>query len=445
MLFKKTPRRHVVIIGNGIAGVSCARALRERDKRCRITLISGESPHFFSRPALMYIYMGHMRYENTKPYEDWWWTKRKINLLQAWVTQIDTARKWLTFAGSAGGIGYDQLVIATGSQPNKFGWPGQDLERVSGLYSLQDLQRLEAISHEIEHGVIVGGGLIGIELAEMLHSRGKHVTILAREQTYWSNALPLEESQMVTDVIRASGIDLRCGEELAEIVDDGAGRACGIKTKRGEHIECQFVGLTAGVRPNLSALAGSDIPTGRGVLVDFSFRSPTEDVFAIGDCAEMVTPDGERNRIEQLWYTGEMHGNVLAAVLCGEAATYDRGIWFNSAKFIDLEWHTYGEVPSAGRPTRATVSQLYWEAADKRHAFRLIFEHDKLIGVNAMGIRYRHKICEQWIAQGLDLEGVLQRLPQGNFDPEFYRKYETQIAQHFRAQAASQGQAGAAA
>lgn len=436
MFFKKKPRRHVVIIGNGIAGVSCARALRARDKKCRITLVSGESPHFFSRPALMYIYMGHMQFENTKPYEDWWWAKQRIDLRQAWVTHIDTSKKWLTFAGNAGGLSYDQLVLATGSQPNKWGWPGQDLERVSGLYTLQDLQYLESISDEIQHGVIVGGGLIGIELAEMLHSRGKHVSILAREETYWSNALPLEESQMVTRVINAAGIDLRCGAELAEIVDDGAGKACAVKTKAGEQIDCQYVGLTAGVRPNLSALQGSDIPTGRGVLVDRSFRTQVDDVFAIGDCAEIVAPEGQRNTLEQLWYTGEMHGNVLAAVLCGEDQTYDRGIWFNSAKFIDLEWHTYGEVPPAGRPVRDSVKQLYWEAGDGLHSFRLIFENEALIGVNAMGIRYRHKICEKWIADGLSLDAVLNDLPAGNFDPEFYRKYEREIAAQFRSQAA---------
>ena len=439
MLFQKKPGRHVVIVGNGIAGVSCARALRRRDKQARITLVSGEGPHFFSRPALMYIYMGHLTYEGTKPYEDWWWQKQRIGLRQAWVTHIDTQKKWLSFAGEAGGLGYDQLVLATGSKPNKFGWPGQNLERVQGLYSLQDLQTLEAVSHEIQHGVIVGGGLIGIELAEMLHARGKKVTILSREQSYWDNALPREESLMVSEVIAESGITLHSGTELKEIVDDGQGRACGVVTGTGEKIACEFVGLTAGVSPNLSALKGSEIPTGRGVLVDFSFRSSVEDVFAIGDCAEIVTPEGQRNRIEQLWYTGQMHGEVLADVLCGDDRTYDRGIWFNSAKFLDLEWHTYGEVPPAGFPVRPGLRQVYWQAADKRHAFRLVLAGDAVVGVNAMGIRYRHKVCERWIAEKRSAEYVLNNLKEGNFDPEFYHRYEGAIVSSLRAQVAQAG------
>lgn len=434
MVFGRKKGRHVAIIGNGIAGVTTALALRRRDKKVRITLISGESDHFFSRPALMYIYMGHMRYENTKPYEDYMWRKQRIDLKRGWVEQVDAANKTLGFRGGET-LEYDQLVLATGSTPNKFGWPGQDLERVQGLYSLQDVESLEAISHEIEHGVIVGGGLIGIELAEMLHSRGKRVTILAREQSYWDNAMPREESLMVGELIREGGIDLRCETELAEIVDDGKGRACAVVTGDGERIECQFVGLTAGVRPNLSALQGSDVPTGRGVLCDFSLRAQVDDVFAVGDCAEIVTPEGERNRIEQLWYTGRMQGEILARVLAGEDASYDRGIWFNSAKFLDLEWHTYGQVPPAGRPAPDGVTQVYWEDAAKRHGFRLVMNAEgHVIGVNAMGIRYRHVICERWIAEKRTPDYVLDNLADGNFDPEFYHRYEPTIVGSLREQ-----------
>ncbi|MDP4664362.1 MAG: NAD(P)/FAD-dependent oxidoreductase, partial [Salibacteraceae bacterium] len=71
--------KHVVIIGNGIAGVTCARHIRKRSN-AKITIISGETDHFFSRTALMYIYMGHMKYEHTKPYEDWFWEKNRIDL-----------------------------------------------------------------------------------------------------------------------------------------------------------------------------------------------------------------------------------------------------------------------------------------------------------------------------------------------------------------------------
>ena len=94
--------------------MTTARAVRARDKKCRITLISGESLHFFSRPALMYIYMGHLTERNTRPFEEWFWKKTRIERLQAWVKFIDVDAKRVDFADDTASLTYDQLVIATG-------------------------------------------------------------------------------------------------------------------------------------------------------------------------------------------------------------------------------------------------------------------------------------------------------------------------------------------
>ncbi|WP_332911127.1 FAD-dependent oxidoreductase [Algoriphagus boritolerans] len=150
--------RHVVIIGNGISGVTCARHLRKMDEGVRITLVSGESKYFFSRTALMYVFMGHMKFEHTQPYENHFWEKNRIELKEAWVEKVDFTRKSLVFT-SGEKLGYDSLVIATGSKYNKFGWPGQDLPGVQGLYSKQDLELMEGNTREnVRHAVIVGGG-----------------------------------------------------------------------------------------------------------------------------------------------------------------------------------------------------------------------------------------------------------------------------------------------
>ena len=181
-------------------------ALRELRPDWRITLISGESTYHYSRPALMYVYMGHMRYEDTKPFPDALWKEKRIDLVRAWVTGIDTAAKRLALH-EGGPIEYDRLLVATGSVSNKFGWPGQDLDGVQGLWGLMDLKRLYETTKRAKSAVIVGGGLIGIELGEMLHSRGIHVTFLVRERSYWSNILPAEESAMVNREIERHGLD----------------------------------------------------------------------------------------------------------------------------------------------------------------------------------------------------------------------------------------------
>ena len=110
---------HVAIIGNGITGVSAAFRLRELDPDCRITMISGESTHHYSRPALMYVFMGHMTYKDIKPYEDHEWAERRIDLVRDWVVSIDHAQRRLQMHKGAP-IDYDELIVATGSLKQ---WP----------------------------------------------------------------------------------------------------------------------------------------------------------------------------------------------------------------------------------------------------------------------------------------------------------------------------------
>ena len=129
---------NIAIIGNGISGITAARWIRKLSDHS-ITVISSESEHFYSRTALMYIYMGHMRYEDTKPYEDWFWKKNRIDLIKDHVISISTDDHSITLR-EGGLLKYDKLIIASGSKSNKFGWPGQDLNGVNGLYHLQDLE-----------------------------------------------------------------------------------------------------------------------------------------------------------------------------------------------------------------------------------------------------------------------------------------------------------------
>ncbi len=426
---------HIVIIGNGISGITAACHIRKLSDY-RITVISGESEYFFSRPALMYIYMGHMTFEHAKPYEDWFWDKNRIERIHGWVDQVDFAAKQVILYDGRK-IGYDRLILATGSQPNKFGWPGQDLDGVHGLYSLQDLEALERHSPHIEHAVIVGGGLIGVELAEMLHSRHIPFTFLVRESSFWNIVLPPEESAMVTRHIRAHGVDLRLESELKEIWGDQQGRCKMVVTSEGEKIRCQYVGLTAGVSPNVDFLRFSALDIEKGILVDDYLQTNIPDVYAIGDCAQLRQPQPGRRPIEAVWYTGRMMGQVVAQTICGKPTPYNPGIWFNSAKFFDIEYQVYGTV--LPNPPEHHAS-LYWEHPDGQRSVRIVYDRrtDSVLGFNLMGIRYRHEVCERWLCDGTPIEEVLQDLSLANFDPEFYPQYEGAIVAQYNQQAGKQ-------
>jgi NAD(P)H-nitrite reductase large subunit len=418
--------RDIVIIGNGVSGITAARHIRKHSDDA-ITVISAETDHFFSRTALMYIYMGHMKYENTKPYEDFFWDKNRISLKKAFVSLINFRDKSILL-DSTENLNYDVLILALGSKSNKFGWPGQDLEAVQGLYSYQDLEGMEKFSPTTQHAVIVGGGLIGIEMGEMFHTRDIDVTFVVRESSFWNNVLPPEESEMVNRHIRKHGFKLMLESEITEIVDDGSGRAKAVKLKGGGELEAQFVGLTVGVSPNIDFLKESDLETNRGIKVNEYFETNQPDVYAIGDCAEFhQAPAEDRRPIEQVWYTGRMHGETLAQTICGNKTAYQPGIWFNSAKFLDIEYQIYGQV--SNEPNEDTEEHFYWEHGNGEKSIRLVFHREEktLKGVNLMGVRYRHEVCDKMIRDKWPMKKVFQNLKEANFDPEFSKRYEDDL------------------
>ena len=426
-------QEHIVIIGNGISGVTTARHIRKASNH-KITIISAETDHFFSRTAIMYIYMGHMKYEHTKPYEDYFWEKNRIDLKRAYVEQIDHENKQLELSGGET-MEYDKLVLAVGSKPNKFGWPGQDLDGVQGLYSYQDLEKLEANAPNkkiCNRAVVVGGGLIGIEMVEMLRTREIPVTFLVREDSFWDGVLPPGESAMLNRHIKSHHVDLRLGFNLDAILPDENGRVRAVTIKEtGEELACNVVGLTAGVTPNIDFLKDSGIETDKGIKVNPMLETNIKDIYAIGDCAEQHKGINGRRPIEAVWYTGRMMGEALAQTLCGNPTPYNPGHWFNSAKFMDIEYQTYGWV--FAEPKEGNI-HFHWIHEDDDKCITIEMEEAtrKFLGINNFGIRMRHEVFDRWLTEERSTDYVIEHLQEANFDPEFYTHFEQDIKAAYR-------------
>jgi NADPH-dependent 2,4-dienoyl-CoA reductase/sulfur reductase-like enzyme len=425
---------HIVIIGNGISGVTAARHIRKNSDK-KITIVSEESTYFFARTALMYVYMGHLKFEHTQPYENWFWKKNNIQLKQGFVNAIHTDKKQLEFANGET-LSFDKLIIATGSKPNKFGWPGQDLEGVIGMYHKQDLEKLEKYAPDntvCNRAVIIGGGLIGIELAEMLRSRKIPVTFLVREDSFWNGILPAQESAMINKHIKEHHIDLRLSTNLKEIKSDENGHVKSIIIEEtGEEITCNIVGLTAGVTPNIDFLKESGIALGKGVKVNRFLETNIKDIYAIGDCAEQHEAIGQRRNIEAVWYTGRMMGETLAQTICGNKIEYKPGHWFNSAKFLDIEYQTYGWVFSE-KGTQKNEAYFQWKHPKDKKCITISFDKNthQFLGINTFGIRMRHEIFDTWLTEKQSISHVLEYLADANFDPEFYKLHEPEIVAKF--------------
>ena len=422
----------IVIIGNGISGITTARHVRKRNSQAEIVVISSETKYFFSRTALMYAFMGHMKKEHMKPYEDNFWAKNRIELCFAHVNSIDFSNQKLHFANGKQ-TNYSKLILALGSKPNKFGWPGQDLKGVQGLYSYNDLELMEENTKHLRKAVIVGGGLIGVEMAEMLRSRNIEVDFLVRENRFWGNVLPKEEGDLVRRHIEDHGVNLIFETNLLEILADENGRVRAVKTDTQGEIECQFVGLTAGVSPNIEFLKETQLETDRGIVVNEFLETNQPNVYAIGDCAQFkVAPKGRRN-IEQVWYTGRMMGEVLAKTIIGEKTAYKPGNWFNSAKFFDIEYQTYGVVSAQ---IEVENEHFYWEHKDGKIGVKFVFNKasEQFLGINTFGIRMRHELFDNWLTQSKSIDFVMEHLEDANFDPELYKQYGSEIVSAYNQQ-----------
>jgi len=422
----------LVIVGNGITGLSAAREVRKRLPSAKIQMISSEHIYPFSRTALMYVYMGHVDLQATECYARDFYAKNRIDLVFGRAERADTKAKRVHLEGGTS-LEYDALLIAAGSVPAKYGWPGQDLQGVQGMYSLQDLTAIQNASERgIRRAVIVGGGLIGIELAEMFHSRRTPVSMLVRETSYASHILPPEESDLVNREILRHGIDLMLSTNLKEIRGK-AGKAAAVVTDQDLQIDCDFVGLTAGVTPLSDFATASNASCARGILVNDRFETSVPQVFAAGDCAQFLEPDGTPGRVEQLWYTGRIQGTLAGAVIAdslrGKAITecYRPDVFFNSAKFFTIEYQTYGSVPADAE------SVLFMDHANNR-SIRIAYNRNTkcVAGFVLMGIRYRQEVCQRWIRENKTIEYVLDHLREANFDPEFSLRYESAVKAVYR-------------
>jgi len=416
---------HIVIIGNGISGVSVAKSLREYSD-AEITIVSSESISFFSRPALMYVFMGKMRFKDILPLPSDYWVKNKIKQVYGAAKEIDTEnQKIILDNGSV--LSYDKLVLALGSQPKSLGLGEFNLEGIQGFYSLQDVEKLQDSSKKIKHASIIGGGLIGVELAEMFVSRGISFTFWVREKWFGSNFLPKEEAEMVTNHLISKNINIKFEREIIGFEADDSNMVKSVELQSGEKVDSDLVCVCIGVEPKVDWLKSTDVQTKAGVLVNAHLQTNMPSIYAVGDCVECINPVHGRKSIETLWYTGRLMGEYLGKnILHENPPPYEPGIYFNSAKFFDVEYQIYGDVPTSFSESYGTV---FWKHPTNYKSIRLVFNarNDEFIGCCVLGIRFRQEVCEKWIKEKWKISEVLPLLSEANFDSEFSTRYEREL------------------
>ncbi len=410
----------VVIIGNGVAGITCAMTVRKHDKDASITVLSGETEYFFSRTALMYAYMDKLTRRDLEPYERSEYARQDIKLIKGWMVDCNTQTQQVVLDNGER-IPYDKLVYAVGAKPNMFPWDGMDQVKEGKVHfvSMQDLEQCERLTPSTQHAVVIGGGLIGIELVECLRHHGVKVTFLVRESYYWPMALGEEEATFVTAEMRHHGVDVRLTEEMTRVEVDDNGRVKAVHTNKGNVIECQMLGIAAGVRPNIDRLKDFSQPPelGRGIVVNEYLETPQKNVYAAGDCAEIHFPGQERPTTELIWYSAKRQGAHVARNIVGQREVYKPPLFFNSSKFFEIEYTTVGAVQTLpeGSPT------IYRKMPGQPISQRIAHDGTKVLGFNMLGSRWDHEVLEDWVLEARSPQYVLENLHKAQYDVEFGR------------------------
>ncbi len=442
----------IVIIGNGVAGMEAALAIKQREPAAELTIVSEESDHFFSRTALMWVFTGQMSHRDIEPFERDAYTRFGIVRVRARATGIDVPGHRVLLAGGLPALPYDRLLLACGSRPRPAPWPGSALRGVGYFVTLQDLEwmarevyptgladrpprpdahldlshddspyRLRAVAaHQrgqvAKQTAVVGGGLIGIEAVEVLHAAGHKPHFFVREEWFWPMALDAREARYITQRMQAHGVNVHLEHELEAFEGDEQGNLKCVRSDRGSFAVDACV-VAIGVIPNTDWLKESAVPLTKegGILVGPQLATEAADVFAAGDCAAVRWFDGSV-KPEQLWYTARDQGRVAARSLLGDSATYARGTFYNSAKLMDIEYTTVGLV----NMKLDDEHDWFYEEQGKVHStLRIVSQGQRVIGFNLLGRRWDHSVLSAFIEQERSLPWVLDNLQQATFDSEF--------------------------
>jgi len=315
------PRSHV-IIGAGVAGARTAEALRAAGSEERILLIGDETVLPYHRPPLSKEFLaGRKERRDLDVLPQEWYAGNAVELVQG-TRAVDIDVDARTVALESGReIGYDGLVVATGSSPRRLDVPGADAEGVMTLRRAGDSEALRSALESTTSLVIVGGGWIGLEVASLAASRGVFVTVVEQSALPLGNVLGPEMAEVFVAMHRDHGVRFRLGQQVTEVLVEG-GRAAGVRLADGELVAGDLVLVATGATPNV-ATAERSLEVDDGVVVDQHLLTSAPDVYAAGDVASAFNPFlGKRIRVEH-WANAERQPKVVAINLLGGNMRYD--------------------------------------------------------------------------------------------------------------------------
>lgn len=339
----------VVVVGGGLAGAKTVEHLRDRGYDGGVVLLGAEAERPYERPPLSKGYLqGSQPRDEAFVHDEGWYAEHDVDLRTGTtVASLDLAARDVLDADGTR-VGFDHLVLATGSEPRRIDVPGAELEGVHVLRTLDDSDRLRAALSGRPRVAVVGGGWIGLEVAAAARAADCEVSVLVRDPLPLVAPLGRELAQVFADLHRSNGVDLRVRTEVASLVPGGSGSAVGaVELADGTLIEADLVVVGIGAAPRTRLAKDAGLRVEDGVVVDQHLRSSHPHVLAVGDIARAAHPFlGTHVRVEH-WANALNQPATAAATIVGADEPYDALPYFFTDQF-DLGMEYVGHVGSHG-------------------------------------------------------------------------------------------------
>ncbi len=393
-----------LIIGGSIAGISAASAIRSSSPDEEITVVSQEKGKAYYRPLIPFLI------EDKKKdifFEEDPSVKYSYKHITGRATGIDVkSRKVLLSSGDK--LGYDRLLMATGSSPDLPEIEGSEGAGIFTLRTSADAAEIREYAQGKKNAVILGGGLVGIKAALALNHLGIRVTLIEKLHQVLFGRLDLYGSQLISRALEGEGIHIVTGETI-ESIERKKDSVKAVKLSSGNTVKADFVIIATGVKPNIDILVDTGIKINEGIVVNEKLQSSNPDIFAAGDTVEFIDiPTGEP-AVSALWTNAAEMGRFAGKNMAGGELDYNGFLSvMNAAQICDIPFISLGIIDPVDKKNYEIIATKSSEGYRK-----LLFRNDLLVGAVFIHSIEGAGIYTSLIKNRIPLEGLKEKAIDG--------------------------------
>ena len=395
-----------VIIGCGIAGITAAETLRAHDPSAEIIMIADE-PYYY-RAALSFFLKGKIDEQEVYAKPENWHKELNIQMKNGTVTAVDTKNKRLSLQQNEG-LNYDKLLIASGAKPFVAPWPGVELDGVCTYRSLDCVKRFfRHVKQGAKKAVVIGGGILGVELVDDFVQMGLNGTLLVRESHLLNLLFDEQAAAIVARQMKNDGVEVLFESE-AESFKGKDGKLTGVVLKTGEHIDTDILGIAIGIKANIEFLEDNGIEVDRAVLVNDKMQTNIEDVFSAGDVCAIFDTSADRYRPTRTWLPCALQGEIAALNMLGQDKVYNEGVFFNASHAYRSMYAVLGNF----NPAQSDGYEFVVCNQDDENYKKLILKDNKIAGAMFVGSMKNVWSIKQLMEAKVDISSIRDKLCKG--------------------------------